>query len=341
MKWPWQRRARNDRLVVACTADRFDYAQAERSRVLRCGVELRGDDTPQAFARRVRGLGLPGHAVSAVLPLADCQLLQIVAPAVPPAELRAAARWSIKDMVDAHLDDLTLDVMTVGDGRQRATPQLFVAAASSRGLRETADWAQSAGLPLAVIEIRETAQRNLQSALAESRGRLDRASAALMVHDQHCLLTIAAQGELFYARRLEWNPDALSVDRATGIDGQPPTGMPAPELVGLDIVDYGAEPEAGATHHDDTPQLVIELQRSLDVWERSWPELPLDVLTVHAGEHSQALARALERALALPVEVLDVEQAFPGFAQAAGSPNVGAAVLPLLGALLRVESRQL
>jgi MSHA biogenesis protein MshI len=343
MRWPWQRRTSNDRLVVEWTAERFAYVQAERTRVLRCGVELRGDDAPQAFARRVRGLGLPGQAVSAVLPLADCQLLQIVAPAVPAAELRAAARWSIKDMVEAHLDDLTLDVMTVGDGRQTATRQLFVAAAASRNVRDTIDRAQVAGLALSVIEIRETAQRNLQSALAETRHRLDRANAALMVHDRQCLLTICAHGELFHARRLEWDPRALSGAGAGPAGGLPPLGAPAPELVELDFVDYGADADADAdtAHLGDAPQLVIELQRSLDVWERSWPELPLDVLSVHAGEHSQALVRALSGALSLPVEVLDVDQVFAGFAQAAGTPEVGTAVRPLLGALLRSEARQL
>ena len=53
--------------------------------------------------------------------------------------------------------------------------------------------------------------------------------------------------------------------------------------------------------------------------------------------HSQALADALAHALALPVEVLEVELVFPGFSRAAGSATAAAAVLALLGALLRVE----
>ena len=339
MKWPWQRRVRTDRLVVACSPDLFAYVQAQDNRVLRCGVERRGNDAAPAFARRVRGLALPGHAVSAVLPLPDCRLLQIEAPAVPAPELRAAARWRIKDMVDAHLDDLTLDVMTVGDGRHKANRQLFVAAAASRAVRDTAEWSQAVGLPLSVIEIRETAQRNLQSALAASRNRLAHANAALMVHDDQCLLTICAQGELFYARRLDWDPQALRAQPLASLDVDSRAEVPVQELADRDIVDYGATYESEAALDGETPPLVLEVQRSFDVWERSWPDLPLDRLLVDAGEQSRVLADALARALTLPVEVLDVEQVFPGFGQAAGAS--AAATLPLLGALLRSEAHPL
>ena len=206
MRWPWQRSKRNDRLVVSCDAERFAYVHALDGRVLRAGLELRGSDTPQAFAKRVRALGLPTDGVTAVLPLSQYQLLQIEAPAVPGDELKAAARWHIKGMVDAHLDDLTLDVMPVGDGSQKGPRQLFVVAAQNSTVRDVTGCAFAAGFELSVIDICETTQRNVQSALADSRGLLGRANAALVVHGNQCLLTIAAKGELFYSRRLDWHP---------------------------------------------------------------------------------------------------------------------------------------
>lgn len=339
MKLPWQRRSRKDRVVVARSDDRFVYVQAEGARVLRCGMELKGDGDAAAFARRVRGLGLPPADVIAVLALSDSQLLKIEAPAVPPDELKAAARWRIKDLVDTHLDDLTLDVIQVGDGSPSTQRQLFVVAAHSRLVRELSEWSHAARLELSVIEIRETAQRNLQSAAAAARGRLAQANAALMVHGAECLLTICANGELFYARRLAWQPDMLAAHHAPVMAAQ--VAHQSSGFADLDIVDYSDEGNAGIDFAEATPPLLIELQRSFDLWERSCPDLPLDQLVVQANEHTGMLVELLAPAMPMPVVALDADALFPGFAAAASSPELAAAALPLLGALLRVETRQL
>ncbi len=340
MRWPWQRSKGKGRLVVARSADDFVFVEALGSRVVRCGVESRGDDDAAAFARRVRGLGLPGEDVVALLPLADCQLLQIEAPAVPQDELKAAARWKIKDLVDAHLGDLTLDVMHVGDGRQKANRQLFVAVAASRAVRELSEWTQAVRLQLAVIDIRETAQRNLQCAAAAAGGRPERASAALVVHGAQCLLTLCAAGELFYARRLDWQPQWLEAGAHSAAIARP-ADRPMSDFADLDIVDYGADDMTGMAMASDAPPIVIELQRSLDVWERSWPELALDGLVVHANGQSAALAALLQPQLGMPVAPLDLDGLFPGLDAAAASPAVASAVAPLLGALLRQDTRAL
>ena len=282
-----------------------------------------------------------------MLPLSQYQLLQIEAPAVPGDELKAAARWHIKGMVDAHLDDLTLDVMPVGDGSQKGPRQLFVVAAQNGTVRDVTDCAFAAGVELSVIDIRETTQRNVQSALADSRGLLGRANAALVVHGKQCLLTIAAKGELFYSRRLDWQPGMLEASAARSADTDTGTAEhPAPmgmDMTDADIVDYGAEHASGAYDHAGAPPLVIELQRSFDVWERSQPDQQLSFLTVRADglEQSLALTEQLASMLSVPVEVLDVDALFPGLSNALDDATARAAVLPLLGALLRVEKRQL
>ena len=344
MKWPMRRKALNDRLVMSITGDLLIYGRSLNGRLVRCGIESRGADTPQAFARRIRSLDLHAGHLTAVLPLHECQLLQIEAPAVPADELRSAARWKIKDLVDAHLDDLTLDVMVAGDGRMRSQRQLFVAAAHSRAIREIGELSQAAGLPLAVIDIRETAQRNLQSAISQAKDRPDSASAALMLHGEQCLLTICAKGELFYTRRLNWDAAAFAGAGAAG--GSKPAHAaaqrPAEELAMMDIVDYGADAQPGTSANGDaTPRLVIELQRSLDLWERTWPDLPLERLLIQVDAASAALAALLRESIALPIEVLQPEQVFADLAATAATPQVRSAVIPLLGALLRTEQRQL
>jgi MSHA biogenesis protein MshI len=334
MHWPWQRARGDDRLVIACSVDTFSYAQAGRDgRLCRLG-QLRADgDTAADFARRVRALGLPTREAWAVLPLADAQLLPVDAPAVRPEELKSAARWRIKDLVDTRLDELTIDVMFVGDDRARPHKQVFVAAARTGLIRELGERTRAAGLEVSVIDIAETAQRNLQGAQAEALGLGSRATAALVRHGAQLLLTICAAGELFYARRLDWQ------DREVPAAAAPDLSLAA-AAERLDFVDYGEDLSTGGAAGTSATQVVVEVQRSLDVWDRSWPDLPLAALWVQVGEGSAALAAELEAGLGQPVSVLDPEHLFPGLAERAAAPDLREALLPLLGALLRNETRK-
>ena len=337
LNWPWQHQRSGDRLVIGGTADALVFAHSDSAgRLKRCGSAARAAESPQDLGRRLRGLGLPHQRVCAVLALHEAQLLQVEAPAVRAEEMKAAARWKVKDQVSGHVDELTIDVMFVGDERPRAARQLFVAAARNDTVRGVVRQSQACGLEVSVIELAETSQRNLHSALAAAEGLGQRATAALVRHGTQCLLTICAGGELFYTRRLDWQD--------LRADGAPPAAQ-APiaaaldelELQSADYIDYGAEPAAGAAPSGEAPRLVIELQRSFDVWERSWPELPLAALWVQAGEGSAGLVATLQAALGQRVGLLDAERVFPGFALAADTPALRAAVLPLLGALLRQE----
>lgn len=366
MKLPWSRQQGQGRLAFAWHNAAFCWVHAEGSRVLACGLESRAEagrgaglgggsggagsgagggapvgadsDEDAAFARRIRSLGLPDARVTAVLPLAACQLLQVEAPVVPAEELKAAARWKIKELVEGRLEDLTIDVMNVGDSRAKSRGQIYVAAAATRELRALSQWSEAARLPLEVIDIRETAQRNVQTAVAHARGRAERANAALVVHGGTALLTLSAGGELFHARRLEWNPRWLDVASAVPVASLDPQG-PISDYADLDIVDYGAEDHAAAAAQGEVAPIVLEMQRSLDVWDRSWPDLPLDRLVVHAQEHTDALVQLLGETLPLPVEALDFDALFPGLDRACTSTALRHAVVPLLGALLRDHHR--
>ena len=345
MKLPWNKKPVHStgRLAIAIDREAFSYVEVAGRQIVRSGTEPCGTDTPQQLAKRVRALGLPGAEVITVLGLADCQLLQIDAPAVPADEMKAAARWQIKDKIDIPVEELTLDVLAVGDQRAQHKRQLFVAAARNAQVVELGGWMEAAGLQPSVFDITELAQRNLQCALAEQQGRGADASAALMVHGAQCLLTICANGELFYARRLDWNSQSLGdmpapVPAAAAAQAKT-NGLMSMELEGVDIVDYGAEPDdATAADTDNTPRLAIEVQRSLDAWERSWPELPLQRLWVQAGDRTEALQGLLMRTLSLTVEAFDSSALFSGPLSSA-PPATERPPLMLLGGLLRDDLR--
>lgn len=340
LRWPWTRPIPSDSLAISLDGSTLVYAQVaaiaggSRPLLRRCGTLPVDTARPQELAGRLRALGLPTQSVVALLQVPQCQLLQIDTPAVAPEELKAAARWRIKDLVDCHVDDLTIDVMHVGDGRAHGPKQAFVAATPNRVIQGVASLCEAAGLQLATIDIRETAQRNLQCALAQAGTQGDRAGALLMRHGEHCLLTICAQGELFYTRRFAWegalDTTAPAVSQSLS---QPIPLLEAGEMP--DIVDYGVD-LAVEDDSAETPRIVIEVQRSLDLWERSWPGLPLHGVTVDAGESTAALAAVLARQLGQPVATLDPRPAFDGvMAACRGDTTLARTVLPLLGALLR------
>lgn len=353
MRWPWQRTSRSDQVVVSWSGGTFAFVRAKTAAdgtfsVLAHGVERLGSGGQEELVQRLQALGLKGLQVHAMLRPEQYQLLQIDTPPVAPEELRAAARFQIREMVNAHMDDITLDVMHVGDGQNRGAAHLFVVAARNDVIREVLSLGDAMGWTVSVIDIQETAQRNLQTLLARSDGRVERADAALLISDtQQALLTISANEELFLTRRLDvpqgfhdtdWE-QLLAASTPLATDAYTPVSEYVPEYAGggAGSMDYG---QGTATADSDRMQrLVVEVQRSLDLWDRTWSSMPLSGLRVHLGGHSDHLASWLGRELGQTVTPMGFTAHFTGLQDA--NPTDLAYCLPLLGVLLRVESRKL
>jgi MSHA biogenesis protein MshI len=354
MRWPWQRNISTDRLVVSWAGQTLAYVQAKATpdgqfEILKIGVEHQGDDSAEDFAQRIQALDLQGAQVHAVLKPEQYQLLQIDAPAVPPEEMRAAARYQIREMVESHIDDITIDVMRVGDGKQKGAGHLFVVVATKAVLREVSDLAKSMQWPLAVVDIAENAQRNLQSALAQRDGMGQSATAALVVvSPRQAVLTITANEELFYSRRLELPEGFLAMEWGTGVEifsdepeAYTPVGEYVPDYGGADSYGsaYGNASVTAAPAQSDTDRaqrLVVEVQRSLDLWDRTWSSFPLAGLRVYAGVRSFDLAAWLSQEIGQTVTMLDFNSQFPAMADMSAEDQM--ACLPLLGALLRNDA---
>lgn len=357
MRWPWKRKSSPDQLIVSWSAQTLAFVRARVGdsglfEIRQIGVERQGADSRDAFVHRLQALGLKGMTAQVMLQPDQYQLLQIDAPAVAPEELRSAARYQIREMVQAHIDDITLDVMRVGDGQQKGTAHLFVIAATNAVIREVMDFGDAMHWAVPVIDIQETAQRNLQSALAARDGKSNRAHALLVVLDGHqAVLTISANEELFYTRRLElpegfvamtWSESAEAV--AGPGDAFTPVGEYVPDysVGGVSAgTDYSAATTTGANRvgNERVQRFVVEVQRSLDLWDRSWSSMPLSGLTVYAGERTAEMAEWLGRETGQAVTAMDMDAWFPGLQS---MPTADRTVcFPLLGVLMRTESRKL
>ena len=363
MRWPWQSRTSADLLVASWADHTLAYVRAvQKSRgqfeVTGLGVEQQGSDSPGDFARRLEALGLKGCRAHVMLLPAQYQWLQIEAPGVAPEELRAAARYQIREMLDTHVDDVTLDVMRVGDGQSNGSARLFVVAATNTVLRDAMALGELVRWNIPVVDVQETAQRNMQNALALTDGLPQRANAALvLLDDAQAVLTICANDELFYTRRLEI-PQGFTTNSWGASDNgtASPANVysPVEEYVpdyGVGGVSYGGDYSAAArvdTAASNTPaslqsesaqRFLVEVQRSLDLWDRSWSSMPLAAVRVYAGARTQELAQWLTRELGQSVAPMDVSANFSGFAS--GTTEVQAKCWPLLGSLMREESRAL
>lgn len=327
MRWPWSPSRSGQRLLLRRVGEQHAFVLTDGppgddpARLLRWGL------LPEARP-------VPAGDAIALLDPADYQILKVDTPSVPPEELKAAARWQIKEMVDVDVAELTLDVMHVGGDVERAQRQLFVIAARNSAIKALTDGAAPISDNIAIVDVWETALRNLLAVQTRADDLAARACAAVHIDERHCLLVVCAGDELFYTRRLEGDAGLLA--RARG--EQPDAGVAELPL--------GFEYQPGGTFDASTTQespLVVELQRSIDVWERSWPELPLARLYVITAEHGAEVATLIQRELGQRTVALDPLKAFAPQAPAPEGDAAKAlgACLPLLGAALRTETRKL
>jgi MSHA biogenesis protein MshI len=225
--------------------------------------------------RLVKELGLARYQCTTMLGAGEYQLLSVEAPNVPPDELKIAIRWRLKDLLDYHIDDATIDVLDVPVDRN--TPgrnhSMYVVAARNQLIRQRQALFTEANIPLAVIDIPEMAQRNV-SALLEAEGR---GLAFLSFDAQGGLLTVSYLGELYLSRRID---------------------IPLSQLE-----QGGADQRSGYFE-----RITLELQRSLDHFDRQYHFITVSKMVLSPmGEVGAAMQAYLALNLYIPTEVLDLE----------------------------------
>ncbi len=171
---------------------------ADRPRLAALRIDAEAPATPEGWRRLAQAAGGERARYITLLDPAMYQTVLVEAPNAPEDELRGAIRWKVKDMINFHPDDAVLEYLPVPGGGGRPD-SLFVVAAQAPAIRELAGRFQAAGLPLEVIDVRETAQHHVANRLAPE----DYAVALLHFDGQNALLTFSHAGNLAFARRLD------------------------------------------------------------------------------------------------------------------------------------------
>lgn len=240
----------------------------------------------------------------------EYQLLSVESPNVPQEELKTAIRWRLKDMLDFHIDDATIDVLDVpGDKNAPArTRSMYAVAARNQVIQQKQNLFVEAKIPLAIIDIPEMAQRNIAQ-LIEPEGR---GIAFLSFSAEGGLLTMTFGGELYLSRHIDVRLQQLG--------------------------NYNEQQK-----NEWFDRVTLELQRSFDHFDRQYQFITLAKLVLGPmGNTGAGLQEYLASNLHLPVERLDLESIL----NISGTPELRQAesqqrYFLALGAALRLEEKVL
>lgn len=274
-----------------------------KTAVTRWGTQPVGDSAKE-LEQAGKELGIERYRCLTLLPATEYQLLLVDAPNVPPLELKTAVRWRLKDMLDYHVNDATIDVLDIPVGPAGASRghSMYAVAARNDVIQACIDKFSAAQLPLSVIDIAETAQRNI-AALFEPA---ERGIGLLYIGAKQALLTINFRGELYLARRIDIGTEQLL----------------AP---------------AGEQRQEGLNRILLELQRSFDHLDRQFPFVTLAKLLLGPEPEDTGIAAHLAANLDLPVEKANLHEAIDFSAGAALEGEQAWRLFHVLGAALRNE----
>lgn len=312
MKWLGGRRKEPGWLVIATRENQLSYVHGRfvpsgRSAITHFG-SAEVEAKPHALEKLAKELHFDRYQCATLLRPGEYQLLLVEAPAVPQVELKSAIRWRIKDMLDYHIDDATMDVLDIPPDSDLAgrSHSMYAVAARNEVIQERVKTFEEARIPLSVIDIPETAQRNI-SALHESEGR---GAALLYFNHEFGLLTITCRSELYLARRID---------------------------IGMSQF-LGRAAEARAELFG---RIVLELQRTFDHFERQFRYVTVAKLLLGPEPEESGLHDHLKANLDVPVERVDLLERVSFNGQGHPDPATQWQLFHLIGASLRHEAKVL
>lgn len=277
-----------------------------KGRVTHWGLIPSEGEFLSSLARVAKEKSLTQANCIAMLIPGEYHIMAVEAPNVPREELRSAIRWKVKDLLEYHVDDATIDVLEIpGDQAPDGKARLMYAVATRNDLvkKRIADF-QEARLQLKVIDIPEMAQRNIASRFETA----DRSIALVSFREWGGLLTFTHQGELLLSRRLEVTSEQLA--------------MP----------DHRA-------HYLE--RVTTDLQRSFENFERRFHRSPIAELLVAPLPDEEALTGHLAANLYLPVKAVQLEELLEFPSGHAPTVQEQSQYFHLFGAALREEVRAL
>lgn len=229
-------------------------------------------------------------------------LLQLEAPKVESSELASALRWSVKDMIDYHIDDAVIDAFELPSSNRAHSQKMIYAIVTRKAiLQERVDLLHSAGLEISAIDITEMALRNLSQVCSKDEHPIT----SLFMLPDRAFIEVTQGDTLFFSRRIDnisYNPEDV-------------------------------KPGFFAPNQDDI--LTLEVQRSMDHFESQFGRGRTQKLKVlpNSANHEQLIA-SMQEELMTTTEAIDISEAVIGIDKVPAEQIADS--LPALGGALRV-----
>src|SRR3954463_4960672 len=281
----FRKRRRSEGLRVGVALSDTEIAVAlvrkldgQRPKVLRIVVE----EAPLGFSdpvlKKIIGeFELRKVPVTAVINANDYQIAQVQAPDVPRAELRAAARYSMRDAFDFPIDTATLDVFDLPEQTSSGDRKMcFAIATRDDAVEKMTGVFEKHFRKFDVIDIPELCQRNLAALLPQDA----KGVAFLLIRDAFAQLGLTRRGMLYVTRRFEF--------RERG--------------------DLNGDSEEESHELPLDPQMLsLELQRSLDYYESHFDETAIaDLFIAPAGMRANLMAAELGASTGLRISMFNI-----------------------------------
>jgi Tfp pilus assembly PilM family ATPase len=312
MAWFSKKKAQPGWMAISTDTDAIRLAHIDRPaqgkpRVDRWGIVKRGERDGADLQQAAEEYELGRYRCATLLQPAEYQLLMVDAPNVPREELKAAIRWRVKDLLDYHIDDATMDVLDIPIDKDLPgkSHYMYAVAAKNEIVQGQIARFERAKIALQVIDIPETAQRNI----AELYETANRGIGMLTFDHAGGLFTLSFEGELYLARRLDlaWS-----------------------QLV-------KAREDQRQTYFE---RIGVELQRSLDHFERQYQNITLSELVLGPMPEDIGLVAFLNSQLYLPLRQINLADALDFAGDDLGTDKQWQ-LLRVLGAALRLEAKAL
>ena len=313
MAWFSKKKAQPGWMAISTDTDAIRLAHIDRPaqgnpRVDRWGIVKRDEKDGAELQQAAQEYELGRYRCATLLQPAEYQLLMVDAPNVPREELKAAIRWRVKDLLDYHIDDAIMDVLDIPVDKDAPGKSHYMYAVAAKNAIVQGQVAQfeRAKIALQVIDIPETAQRNI----AELYETADR-GIGMLTFDDHGggLFTLSFKGELYLARRLDLTWSQLVT----------------------------AQESQRQAHFE---RIGVELQRSLDHFERQYQNITLSELLLGPMPEDIGLEAFLSSRLYLPLRQINLADALEFVGDDMGVDNQWQ-LLRVLGAALRLEAKAL
>jgi len=312
MAWFSKKKTRSGWMAISTDTDAIRLAHVERPalgkpRVEHWGIVKQSATNGADLEQAGKAHELGRYRCAALLHPAEYQLLMVDAPNVPREELKSAIRWRVKDLLEYHIDDATMDVLDipVDTDAPGKSHYMYAVAVKNEVVQGQIAQFERAKIALQVIDIPETAQRNI----AQLYETANRGIGMLSFDQAGGLFTLSFEGDLYLARRLDPTWSQL-------VSAQESQRQAYFERIG------------------------VELQRSLDHFERQYQNITLSELLLGPMPEDIGLLAYLSPQLYLPLRQINLADTLE-FVGADMGVDQQWQLLHVLGAALRVEAKGL